>query len=104
MKIRLVLLIICFALASLMAGAHNNPSRLIKGVVVDGTSGETLTGVRVTLPNGLVAITDEKGCFQLVIQPELEGQLRFDLVSFQSKCMSIQANDELVHVQLFELP
>jgi CarboxypepD_reg-like domain len=104
MKMHLVLLIICFALVGLTAHAHNNPLRVIKGVVVDGASGETLTGVRVTLPNGLVAITDEMGCFQMAIQPELEGQLRFELVSFQSKCMSIQANDELVNVQLFELP
>jgi hypothetical protein len=94
----------CLALLSPALLAHNSPARVIKGVVLDGTSGESLTGVRVTLSNGQVAITDENGFFQFITHPDVAGDLRFDLVAFQSKMMPIHLIEESGCVHLFEFP
>jgi hypothetical protein len=96
-----------FMLIQTAVFANGNPGKTqaIVGTVVDGISGEQLTGVRVLLLGSTEAVySDEQGRFELNCPVGEVPTIIFELVSFQQMKVSIADIQHPLEVTMVEIP
>lgn len=105
MKKTALLLFVILMQCAAMATGKPTKSSVAQGIVLDAVSGDPITGARVILSaTEEVVYTDENGLFVLPVAQAESAEIRIEFVSFQSKTLVIAQTQELLHIELEELP
>ncbi len=99
LKMALVPILMAIGIIGMLTGMCFAQKKLIKGMVVDSTTLEALSGVHVLVRNsGMAAVTDQSGIYAVVAASN--DTLTFSYVGYSRSVRTVDLNEEIMFVRL----